>query len=174
MRNFLVNTSFNRDDVLQEFKLKIYTGILGYLKRWKTYKETGKFKPVPLEYYLRTVLNSKVNDFIKGVINNDVVVNTSDYTVDFGKPDEYTTIDWKNHIIVVRGVNLLEGLTTKDEKGCFCLYLKGYSIKKVVELYRKKKINARAVIRTQLDRLQQYEEELHTVDTDIKVQIVKK
>lgn len=61
----ITDKSIEHCDMEQELRLKLYTSIIAYGKRWKNYKLTGKLKPIPLEYFLKTALNNRLIDIYK-------------------------------------------------------------------------------------------------------------
>ena len=63
----LQNTALERVDVEQELKMKLFMSIKAYLKKIDDYNNTGRLKPVPLKFYLRTVMINKVRDIITDI-----------------------------------------------------------------------------------------------------------
>ena len=159
-----------QDDVVQELRLKIYLSVFAYLKKWRRYKETGRVKPVPIEYYVRTALNMRICDFITEVKKEDGKVRLSKYNreMDLGKNDSYTNIDWKGGEIVVRDVDILQGLKGA-ERSCFCLFLKGFSKTDIGKMY--KKIDVKTIINRQVEKLQVYKIDLLQEDQRMEVQV---
>lgn len=60
------------DDIRQELKIKLFLSIKAYAKKWKLYKDTGKQKPIPMEFYLKTVMINQVKDFIRDINKHDI------------------------------------------------------------------------------------------------------
>lgn len=116
--------SFEYDDLVQEFRIKIFTSIKAYGRRYLKYKRGEAVKPVPLRYYLEAACGNKMRDFMKYISreNNKMSIDAVNY--DYGVESESKIIPEKN-IFIVKGVDLLEGLSGK-ERAIFSLYLKGY------------------------------------------------
>ena len=152
---------YEYDDVPQEMKIKVYTSIIGYGKRWTEYKRTQRYKPMKLEVYLRSALNNKVKDFIN-IINNHPLNNISieDSGFDFSVSSTgYFRMDLKNSIIEINGINILENLG-KVERSCFILFINGYKIHELKKLFRKQNIEVSQVITNKLEELKQHKEVL--------------
>lgn len=148
-----------KSDIIQELKMKIFTSILAYGKRWGEYMRTKQYRPVPLLYYVKHALNNKLQDMaikLNREFQSNGRISIQDNTFDVGKSYDFTKIDFANQEIIANGVDLLDGLG-RDEKGCFCLYLKGFSMEKVHKVY-KNKFDSSAIIRAQLEKLRKNEE----------------
>ncbi len=135
----IFDASYEMEDVEQEMRLKLYSGLISYGKRWLEYQRTQRYKPIPLIYYLKTVLGNKVIDFIKKqnslpVTHTTVSIERDSF--DFGKSvNFYTEVDFSQKVIVVNGVDLLGGMDD-IEKSCLCMYLKGFPKHKVRKVFR--------------------------------------
>lgn len=57
----------DQDDIKQELRLKLFLAIKTYAKKWGAYKKSGNMKPMPIEFYLKTVMLNQVRDFIKEI-----------------------------------------------------------------------------------------------------------
>lgn len=117
---------FTMDDLVQEFKLKIFMSIKAYGRRWLKYRNGEAPRPVPIRFYLEGACRNKKNDFMKYISRENYKVRIGDVNYDFGVEDDYI-IDPKKNKFVVRGIDLLEGLTGK-ERLIFSLYLRGYNM----------------------------------------------
>lgn len=124
---------FTMDDLIQEFKLKIFTAIKAYGRRWAKYRKGEASRPVPIRYYLECACGNKKRDFMKYISNENHKIRIDEINYDFGIEDDYI-IDVKVNKFVVRGVDLLEGLTGK-ERLIFSLYLRGYNISFLRKVY---------------------------------------
>jgi len=62
--NQLEKLGFEYEDTVQELKLKIWLLIQSYLKKVEEYKKTGKYRPVPLLYYIKAGIINKLRDWI--------------------------------------------------------------------------------------------------------------
>ena len=128
--------SFEYEDLLQEFKLKIFTSIKAYARRWKRYKNEGYAKPVPLKYYIEAALSNKSKDFLKFIQKENYKVRMDVINFDFGIEKNSEIIPEKN-IFMINGVDLLENLTGV-ERSIFSLFLRGYSTRILAKVYKTK------------------------------------
>ena len=117
----------DRDDVVQEFRIKLYETILAYERNAIRRKKRGMIRPTPIPYYIKASLNNYVKDFIvkikdtQELFSEDSFGNTHDYAVYSNNSSE---IDTNKNVYVINGFDLiapLEGL----EKTCFTMWLKG-------------------------------------------------
>lgn len=157
------------DDVVQEFKMKIWYSVDTFLQRWKSYRETGKFKPVPLKFYIQSNLRSliidlskKINSYVirKGEMVQQIqgIISIDEMGFDIGKaPDTDTIIDWERGELIVHGINLLEGLSSK-EASMFSLFLRGQQIKTLKKVF--KGMDVSLVIKDQMIHLRQKKTQL--------------
>lgn len=125
--------SFEYEDLVQEFKIKIFTSIKSYGKRWNKYLKNEASKPVPIRYYLEAACSNKMRDFIKYISRENYKVRIDDISYDFGIENDTDVLPSKNRFIV-NGVDLLEGLRGKD-KAVFSLFLRGYNKKILTKVY---------------------------------------
>lgn len=116
--------SYEYEDLVQEFQIKIFTSIKSYGKRWGKYRKGLAAKPVPLKYYLNCACSNKAKDFIKYINKENFKVRIDEIDLDFGMSD-FTSIIPENNKFIINDVDLLEGLEGID-KVIFTLYLKGY------------------------------------------------
>ena len=140
-----------REDVIQELRLKIWHAIPEFIKRWKAYREEGEAKPVPMKYYIINVLNNKINDIIRRVKREEKNLLMSTVNFDFGVSVEDTFIDLgsKEKQAIIKGVDFFIGLEG-DERKAFCFYLKGHRVKTIEKLLKGKVKNVSEVIRKQV------------------------
>lgn len=137
--------SFEYNDLIQEFRIKIFTSIKAYGKRWSKYRRGEASKPVPLKYYLECACGNKMRDFMKLITRENYKTSIESISFDYG-------IIMKNNIVVdkavfiVNDVDLLEGLSGK-ERVVFALYLQGYNERFLNKVYcsRKKKKELKAL-----------------------------
>ena len=57
--------SFEYEDLLQEFRIKIFTSLKSYGRRYAKFRRGEASKPVPLRFYLEAACSNKARDFIK-------------------------------------------------------------------------------------------------------------
>lgn len=67
----IADKSIELADIEQELRLKLFTSIISYGKKWGHYKKTEKLKPIPIEFYIKTVLNNRMIDLYKTVRQKD-------------------------------------------------------------------------------------------------------
>lgn len=149
---------YDRDDVVQEFRIKIYTSIIAYAARWKKYKEQGRYKPIDIETYIKSALANKVRDFIKAIKETPSKLSIEDTQFDYGRlTDGESNLSVKGVICELNGVSLIQGLDPKQSI-CFILYLKGYEISFIKRLY--KGVNVERIIAKQKKNLEKYKKQL--------------
>lgn len=160
---------WEREDVVQEFRAKIWYSIKRYVKKWKEYKETGKYKPVPLPFFIQSNLNrliidltKKINGYYvdsqgKGQKRINGVVSMAEVNFDMGIEDSMTTIDMAKDKVIVRGVDFLQGLS-KNEKKVFKMFLKGHTIKNITAMMPG--LDVSSIINKQKTQLKKHEQEL--------------
>lgn len=117
--------SYDYEDLLQEFRLKIFTSIKSYGRRYAKYLRGEAPKPVHIRFYLEAACGNKSRDFIKYISRENHKISIDNLKYDFGIVDD-SVIDPIRNRFVINDVNLLEGLTGK-EKAVFSLYLRGYT-----------------------------------------------
>lgn len=126
--------SFEREDLVQELKVKIYTSIQTHQQKLEDFEKGEGFKPVPLEFYLKAVLNNKIKDFI-GLIEKEVAYSPmEEKTIDWGVRDSELNVSDKKWVI--NGIDLTEGLGVR-EKLVFVRYMKGETIKELKKNFGK-------------------------------------
>lgn len=132
--------SFEYEDLLQEFRIKIFLSIKAYGRRWRQYRKQGRNKPVHIKFYLEAACSNKVRDFIKLISreNRKARIDGIDgLEYDFGVIQD-SEIDLSRNRFIVNGIDLLEGLTGK-ERMIFSLYLRGYNRNFLSKVYYSKK-----------------------------------
>ena len=168
------NLSYEYDDLLQEFRIKIFLSIKAYGKRWSKYRKGIAPKPVPIKYYLECACGNKMRDFLRVLTRENVRISTDEINLDYGV-EMNSFVDADKNIYIVNDVDLLEGLSGK-ERMVFALYLQGYNERLLHKVYcsRKKRkelkkmgkepITAKDVIETQKSRIiEKYGNELQRI-----------
>lgn len=125
--------SYEFEDLVQEFRIKIFTSIKSYGKRWLKYRKEGYAKPVPLKYYLEAACSNKMRDFMKYITRENNKISIDEINYDFGVESDSEIVPELNKFII-NGIDLLEGLSGK-ERAIFSLYLRGYSNKILTKVY---------------------------------------
>lgn len=159
--------SYEFEDLVQEFRLKIFTSIKAYGRRYARYRRGEDSKPVHIKYYLECACGNKMRDFVKYISRENYKVRIDDVNFDFGIENE-TDIDVDKNKFIIRGIDMLEGLSGK-ERAVFSLFLRGYNMNVLNKVYfstkqeknEKKKIlesgdepfGPRDIIEMQKDRL---------------------
>lgn len=159
--------SYEFEDLVQEFRLKIFTSIKAYGRRYARYRRGEDSKPVHIKYYLECACGNKMRDFVKYISRENYKVRIDDVNFDFGVENE-TDIDVDKNKFIIRGIDMLEGLSGK-ERAVFSLFLRGYNMNVLNKVYfstkqeknEKKKIlesgdepfGPRDIIEMQKDRL---------------------
>lgn len=133
---------YEREDIVQELRIKISNSINTYLNKLDKFNETGRYKPIPLEYYLKTAMINRTKDFIK-LLNRESVENVDKISIEDNCCDigfystVHSEIDLDKCICNINGVDLfynLEGIN----KIVFSLFIKGFNIVKLKKMFRKK------------------------------------
>lgn len=153
---------FEKEDLIQELKLKIYTSIGKFGVKWANYRKTGLCKPVPLVKYLESCMNMKLRDYIKYIQkmrNSDFAFRSCLEDVDFGRDVEYSEIDFLKKQVVIKGIDILQGLN-KEEKQVFSLHLKGYSKTEIKKIFSNKSIDTSLTIDNQTLKLYHFKDDL--------------
>ena len=125
--------SFEYEDLLQEFRVKIFTSIKSYGRRWSKFRMGEAPRPVPMRYYLEAACGNKARDFIKYISRENHKVSIDEINYDFGVEND-NNIDPIANKFIVNGVDLLEGLSGK-ERAIFSLYLRGRNITFLRKVY---------------------------------------
>lgn len=149
---YIERLGYEKADLVQELKLKVYTSILMYLKKWKYYKKTGLVKPVPLKFYIKTALVNKIKDLIGSIKREVVITDLEGFDVGTESEFDLSNVELKERVAVVYNVDILEGLNIV-EKECFCRYLRGAEVEEIASVF-KNNIDADLVIRKHLEWLQ--------------------
>lgn len=154
----------DREDVVQELRLKIFTAIKGYGKRWSEYKKTGNFKPVPIKYYIQSVLNNKLKDMVDEIKKdvNQHSLSMQDHNFDYGVNSNNSIINLfgKDKEVVISGVDLLQGLDGA-QKDVFCMFMRGFEIKKIKQVFKSKVPNIENLISKQVNALREHKKDLY-------------
>ena len=116
--------AFDYEDLVQEFRLKIFTSIKSYGRRYAKFLKGEAPRPVPIKFYLEAACGNKSRDFIKYIDREKYKTSIDEINYDFGMRDNVVIDPLKNRFII-NDVDLLEGLTGK-ERAVFSLYLRGY------------------------------------------------
>jgi hypothetical protein len=117
----------DKEDVQQEFRIKLYETILAYDRSIERRKSRGMIRPVPLPYYIKGSLNNFVKDYIKKITDQQSIFvesskgNEYDYAI---FSDDVSEIDTDKNEFVINGFDLLAPLQGL-QKTAFTMWLKG-------------------------------------------------
>ena len=125
--------SFEYEDLLQEFRIKIFTSIKSYGRRWSKFRKGEAPRLVPIRYYLEAACGNKARDFIKYISRENHKVSIDEINYDFGVEND-NDVDPTANKFIVNGVDLLEGLSGK-ERAIFSLYLRGRNLTFLRKVY---------------------------------------
>lgn len=125
--------SFEYEDLVQEFRLKIFTSIKAYGRRYARFLRGETPRPVPIKYYLESACANKARDFMKYISREGHKARIDDINYDFGVENDSVTDGGANRF-VVNGIDLLEGLAGK-ERAVFSLFLRGYNTNFLRKVY---------------------------------------
>jgi hypothetical protein len=100
----------DKDDVKQEIAEKLIKTIRTYLSNHKEYIEGRRVKQMDIELYVKMALGNRVTDFIRKIAKQKNTVSFTDtLAVEVGVED--STVDIKNGVYAVNGIDFLEGLS---------------------------------------------------------------
>ena len=115
--------SLERDDLLQEFRLKIFTSIKAYGRRWLAYRRGTAARPVPLRYYVECACSNKCTDLMRAIKKENHKLRIDQTNYDCGIEDTVQVELETNHF-VVNGVDVLRNLTGM-KRMIFSLHIRG-------------------------------------------------
>lgn len=100
------DSAIEKDDLVQELKIRLFTSIQSYLDKWRLFREKGGIKPIPIEFYLKTVMINKSRDLIKE-LNSNAHTSIDEMGLQFGSTAvEIHSVDKIN--IFLGSQNLIE------------------------------------------------------------------
>jgi len=165
--------SYDKEDILQDFRTKLFTTIVNYVKQFKKFRDGHRRRPIMIEPYLRLSMSNLVVDFIKKMnqskhngwnhylsIERDGFdySSGSNITGNFDSIVNFKISEFKeDEIIELNGIDILQGLENRKDKMAFVMFLKGYKMKTIDQVL---KIKSGKVIRPQIERLKEHEEQL--------------
>lgn len=117
--------SLERDDLLQEFRLKIFTSIKAYGRRWLAYRRGQAERPIPLKYYVECACSHKCTDMMRAIQRENYKLRIDHVNYDFGVEDT-TEISTEENRFVINGVDVLANLTGV-RRAIFSMYIRGRS-----------------------------------------------
>lgn len=150
----------SQEDIEQEFRLKLWSAIPEFIKKWTEYRNGG-YKPVPLPFYLDRVLDNKRKDIIRKISNEKLMrsgSSSSDYDVGTNQYSRDTQIDLESNTIILDGVDLLRGFTDREKKA-FIMFVRGHKMNTVQKIF-KDMPNINKKIREQITFIRNYHSDL--------------
>lgn len=126
--------SLERDDLLQEFRLKIFTSIKAYGRRWLAYRRGTAARPVPLRYYVECACSNKCTDLMRAIKKENHKLRIDQTNYDCGIEDTVQVEPETNHF-VVNGVDVLRNLTGM-KRMIFSLHIRGRNRRMMAQLLR--------------------------------------
>lgn len=159
------NLGIEKADLKQELKLRLFLSIKAYAKKWKEYRETGRNRPVPLQFYIKTTLLNKSRDIIKE-INAAKFHTSSQFTYDRGMEADELIIE-KTDVVI--GTQRLSALFRGQELRVYkLLVLSDFDPDKVKKTYRGKK-SAIELTDSVLNKLRVYLNENKSIVSEFEV-----
>lgn len=155
------NLGLEKEDIVQELKIRLFLAVKTYARRWKEYKDTGKNKPVPIQFYLKTTMLNKSRDFIKE-INSANFITSSQMGYDRGIESEVLEINRTD--VTIGGDSILDMFEGEQRKVLQILIIRDFDIEKTKKLY-KGEANIEILMNNTLDNLR---ENLERNMTDVK------
>lgn len=165
--------SYEREDIEQEFKAKLFSAIVSYVKQFGKFLKGERGRPMLIEPYLRLTMSNFVVDFIKKMNqrkhngwNQFISVERDEFDYSRGVLHDSNFEDIANFKISnfeedklyqINGVDLLHGLESREERIAFMLHLRGHKINIIDKVL---KIKSGKVIKSQVERLLLRKEEL--------------
>lgn len=143
--------AYEKEDLYQDMKMKLYLTIKAYGKRWKEYRISGNKKPVPINYYIRTSMSNRVKDFITEI---NSAQETDAKIADKGESSN--SIEWNRTDIKV-GMDYLSSLANSkyEKKIIKLLILKNFNKKEALK-FCKNKEKATIIIEISLEKIKEY------------------
>lgn len=130
--------SMEYQDVLQEFRLHLYTSVLAYMRAVEKFEQTGFRQPVPAPFYLMSCMKRHVVDFIS-TINSEKTNTVSffdKYDLDFGVTNNnHIESDLNNEKLSINGYDIFQGMNPRERK-VFALFLKGLSKEEMRKIFK--------------------------------------
>lgn len=122
------------EDIVQELNYRLLKAISAFQKKRELFKISNKSydKPMPVEYYIRTTLNNRINDWVKIISRSGTPIQSDSF--DYGFETD-TQVDLANNVFVIDGVDIMSNLRGV-KKQVFLHYIKGFTKREL-----KKKFN---------------------------------
>jgi hypothetical protein len=136
--------SFDKDDIFQEFRIKLYDIIIAYGHRWYEYKNKERGKPIPLIFYIRASLNNFVYDYIQEIKKTSgaqYILPNNFESMDYGETETtISSIDLEKGVCIIDGQDIFSNLNP-EERNVLNLFLLGFSNDEILNCTSLKKSN---------------------------------
>lgn len=143
--------AFTREDLEQEFKVKIFTSLRSYGRRWAKYRRGEASKPVPLRYYLETACSNRRKDLMKYIERENVKTSIDDICYDFGREDN-SHIRPEDNEFIIHDINVLEGMEG-IARIIFSMFVRGYDKRTLARIYSAKVNNTKTEARKEVEQI---------------------
>lgn len=144
------NSAIQKDDLIQELRIRLFTSIKTYCKKFSEWEKSGIGKPVPLKFYLQTAMINKTKDLMKEVNSNGFMLSIDSSGVNCGS--DRKEISFENYNLTVGGQNLLDLFTGEEKTIMKLLFIKNFEEEKVIDKYNGR-MNAKKVIKKGLEKI---------------------
>lgn len=163
---------FEREDMMQEFRLKLFEVIIAYAKQFGKFLDGERDRPPVIDVYLKLAMSNKKADMIKMMKQNkhngwstflSVERDDFDYSIgsdihsELSKIVNFKISKYKGEGIEINGIDILDGIEDRKERMAFIMHLKGYKMKEIDSIL---KLKSGKIIRPQLERLGVFEDTL--------------
>jgi len=149
------------DDVKQELKIKLFLSIKSYARKCILYKQTGRMKPIPIEFYLRTVMSHEVADIVRSMRKIDTVDIDLLYDLSVG----HDTLEISRTDIKLGFQSMSDLFVDKKQKRLMKIFfIHNFDIKKVFQFSNKrykyeKELEVKLIVNDGLVKIRQYLEQ---------------
>jgi hypothetical protein len=144
------NSAIEKDDLIQELRLRLFSSIKTYSKKFSEYEKTGSCKPIPLQFYLKTVMINRTKDLMKEVNSENFNLSIQSSGVNFGS--DVKSYSFESYNLIVDGQNLLDMFFGEEKVIMKLLIIKNFDSKEVIKKY-KGSLDVKEVIRSGMGKL---------------------
>lgn len=146
------------NDVKQELKIKLFLSIKSYARKCIEYRKTGRMKPIPIEFYLRTVMSHEVADIVRSMRKIDTVDMSLLYDLSIG----HDTLEISKTDIKLGFQSLSDLFEDKKQKRYMKIFfIYNFDIKKVFQFSKKehkyeKELEVKLIVNDGLEKIRKY------------------
>lgn len=128
------DSAIEKSDLIQELRIRLFTSVKAYAVKWNNYKENGGARPIPLEFYLKTVMINKSRDLIKE-LNSNSHVSIDELGLQFGTTAlEVSAPDKIN--VFLGSQNLIEMFSGQQKTFMQLYFLSDFDKEKVMKRFK--------------------------------------